>query len=61
LREAISVASERREPAALRRAETVLAELHGKPPDKDVPASPDIRRFVRRFVWRLRKQAAPGP
>jgi tetratricopeptide (TPR) repeat protein len=61
LQEAISVASDRREPAALRRAETVLAELHSKPPDKDVPASPDIRRFVRRFVQRLRKQAASGP
>ncbi|HYH83248.1 MAG TPA: hypothetical protein VEX86_25855 [Longimicrobium sp.] len=60
LQEAISAAEQRREPAALHRATTVLAELHSKPPDQDLPASPEIRRFVRRFVRRLRKQAASG-
>jgi len=60
LHEAISAAEERRKPSALNRATSVLAELHSKPPDRDVPAPPEIRRFVRRFVRRLRMQAASG-
>lgn len=61
LREAIAVATERREPGPLQRAEAVLAELHSKPPDTNIPAPPEVSRFVRRFVRRLNKQqAAPG-
>jgi hypothetical protein len=60
LKEAIVVATERREPSALRRAKSLLAELYTKPPDRDVPAPPEIGRFVHRFVRRLKKQAASG-
>lgn len=60
LDEAIRVATQRREPASLQRAMRLRDELQTKPPDKDVPVSPELARYIRRFVRRLRKQAAPG-